>query len=356
MESLAILSPLDGDFLYKDDGYEKEGMLYIPVYVKAPDSYDLKVNGLSLNNIDGMLKADIPLTSYENKIILTEGAGKELQEITVYWAPDSYKTYRLSLDDNIWFLKDLTENADKYESVFDNKYMAIFKRLHDDFGTKVHFNLYYQDGDFNLSQMPVKYKDEWKANSDWLVFTFHALGNYPDKPYENTTYNEIYKHCEMVTDEIKRFAGAELLSPYTTVHWGAVNEEGCKALKDYGFKGLVGYFEFTDGKPVVSYYFDEKKTGHLNKRDIWRDNNFGLTFIKNDMVINCFDSEDVIPHLQKIVSDPHRSAFIELMIHEQYFHSHYSAYQPDYEEKIYNSVKFIAEKGYKPVFLKEVLK
>ena len=159
----------------------------------------------------------------------------------------------------------------------------------------------------------------------------------------------------MVTDEIKRFAGEEVLSDYTTIHWGAVNREGCKALKDFGFKGLVGYFEMVDGKPLVSYYFDEYYTKHINQRDIYRDTEFGLTFIKNDMVVNTFKREDIIPSLEKTLSNPHTSRFIELMIHEQYYHPHYIQYQPDYEQKIWDAVKLVAERGYKPAFLKEIL-
>lgn len=354
-KEIKIVSPWNGDFMYKEDGYEQDGILVVPVSVQAPHDAELKINGANVKAEDGCMKAAVALTSYENKIVLTDKEDRVLDEITLFWAKDTYKKYRFSLDDNIWWLRDLAENAGIYKSLFDNKFLAFFKKLHDTFGTKVHFNLYYQDGDFNLSMMPDKYKDEFIANSDWIALTFHALANDPDRPYEDTTYEKIYTHCKMVTDEIKRFAREEILSDYTTVHWGAVNREGCKALKDFGFKGLVGYFEMVDGKPLVSYYFDKEYVDHVNQRDIWRDTEFGLTFVKNDMVVNCFDKKDVLPHLEKVLSNPHTSAFIELMIHEQYYHSHYNAYQPDYEEKIWEAVKYVSDKGYTPAFLKEIL-
>jgi hypothetical protein len=77
--------------------------------------------------------------------------------------------------------------------------------------------------------------------------------------------------------------------------------------------------------------------------------------IKNDMVVNTFKREDIIPSLEKTLSNPHTSRFIELMIHEQYYHPHYIQYQPDYEQKIWDAVKLVAERGYKPAFLKEIL-
>ena len=357
-ESLYIASPLDGDFLNGDDGVEKEGKLTFPVHVKGTktDDAEYKVNDVQLEYVKGSYTAMVTIFGYHNIIQLTDKEGHVVQKITVFWAKDAYKKYRLSLDDNIWFLKDIAKNEQLYKSIFDNKYLGFFKRLHEAFGTKVHFNLYYEDGDFNLSQMPVKYKQEWQQNAHWIALTFHALGNDPDKPYLNTTYEKINEHCKLITNEIVRFAGQELLSPYTTVHWGEVTKEGCNALKDFGFKGLVGYFILPDGIPAVSYYLDPEKTAHLNGRDIWYDKETGLSFIKIDMVINTFKKEEVIPLLEGITNNPHESGFIELMIHEQYFYQDYPSYQPDYEQKVWDAVKFVSDKGYKPAFLKEVLK
>ncbi|MGI6561179.1 MAG: hypothetical protein ACOX3Q_01220 [Clostridia bacterium] len=355
-KNIKIIKPWNGDFMYKEDGYEKDNALFIPVTVQAPSGSELFLNGRPMKAENGVYEGEAVLTGYESKIVLTDKDNRVLDEIRLYWAKNTDMKYRFSLDDNIWWLRDLAKNASVYKSLFDNPFLAFFKKLHDAFGTKVHFNIYYQDeADFNLSMMPEKYKGEFIANSDWIALTFHALANDPDKPYENTTYEKIYTHCQMVTDEIKRFAGEEVLSDYTTIHWGAVNREGCKALKDFGFKGLVGYFEMVDGKPLVSYYFDEYYTKHINQRDIYRDTEFGLTFIKNDMVVNTFKREDIIPSLEKTLSNPHTSRFIELMIHEQYYHPHYIQYQPDYEQKIWDAVKLVAERGYKPAFLKEIL-
>ena len=52
------------------------------------------------------------------------------------------KTFCFTVDDNIRFLKDLTEQ--KYTSIFDHPYLAMYKRLHDAFGLKVQLNLFYQ--------------------------------------------------------------------------------------------------------------------------------------------------------------------------------------------------------------------
>ena len=46
----------------------------------------------------------------------------------------------------------------------------------------------------------------------------------------------------MVKEQIRRFAGDELMGPVTTLHWGEATVEGCRALRDSGYTALAGYF------------------------------------------------------------------------------------------------------------------
>ena len=48
--------------------------------------------------------------------------------------------YRLSADDNIVFLQDIAENRPR--SLFDNAYLALFRRAHEECGAKVVLNLF----------------------------------------------------------------------------------------------------------------------------------------------------------------------------------------------------------------------
>jgi hypothetical protein len=58
-----------------------------------------------------------------------------------------------------------------------------------------------------------------------------------------------------------------------------------------------------------------------------------------------------VPLLDKVKQDPIASAFLDLMIHEQYFHKIYKDYQPDYKEKVMLAMKWATDNGYKPSFL-----
>ncbi|MDD5603402.1 MAG: hypothetical protein PHG48_04865 [Eubacteriales bacterium] len=380
MKKAYIITPKEGDYINRYDGKEEGGLLEIPVEISIPGEGIYKVNGVQAKEQlrtepagaeDRMSvrreepeddekrrrrTAYVKLKRGENLLTMTNEDGRLVQQIKIYRNDAFVGKYRFSVDDNIWFLKDISQNKDRYKSVFDNPYLALYKELHDLYGTKVHFNIYYMTEGFTLKEMTGKFRDEWEENSDWIAMTFHACSDKPDMIYKNISYEEMKEHYEIVTEQIRNFAGESLLSPFTTIHWGEVTKEGCLALRDAGIKGLAGYFCFDgSGRPVVSYYLDKEQIAHLNSRDIWKDNGAGLIFIKNDIVINMHSLNEIKPLLDKVKKDPHRSGFIEMMIHEQYYYRDYCNYQPDYREKVAAAVEWAAGNGYKPALLKEVL-
>jgi hypothetical protein len=350
---ISFVSPIDGDMLNEYDGTVADGCLLTQVKVLAPSVKKIKINGVTANYEDGMYVANIRLKDYKNTIEVKDVASGEKQSILVFWLKNYTNKYRLSLDDNIWFLKDISKNADKYKSIFENPYLGLLKQVHDTYGTKIHLNIFYQTDGFNLSQMTDQYKNEWKENAGWLRLSFHALQEFPDKPYIHAGYNEVKRDCEMVLAQIRRFAGEEVMGPVTTIHWGEANVDGCRALKDLGYKALVGYFR-VDPDPV-SYYLDLEKVQHVNNRFIWRDNHKGLIFSKIAIVLDKTQLEQIVPNLDNLKSNLHKPAFIDLLIHEQYFHPTYKDYQPDYSKKILTAVKWAADNGYQPAFLSECI-
>ena len=352
--NISFITPVDGDMLSRYDGTMTGENLRIKVKISAPAGIRLKINGSEAKKEGDTYCAEIQLKEYKNLIEATDPKSGEKQSITVFWLKNVTGKYRLSLDDNIWFLKDISINSSKYKSVFENPYLGFLKDVHDQFGTKIHLNLYYQTDGFNLSHMTTKYRNEWRESSEWLRLSFHALQNDPDRPYINAGYDEVSKDCELVKEQIRRFAGEELMGPVTTLHWGEARLEGCRALRDHGYTALAGYFS-AEGPDTVSYYLNEAQRLHVNKRFIWRDNKEGIIFSKMAMVINLFETGQVVPCLNSLRSDSHKPAYVDLMIHEQYFYSFYKDYQPDYGEKVITSVRWAAENGYQPAFLSECI-
>ena len=350
-DGINFIFPIDGDMLHELDGATVNNGLVVPVKITAPPDSKISVNGVRAKFVDGLFRADVPLKGYRNIIEVFDHSSNQRQTIEVYRLKNFVNKYRLSLDDNIWFLRDIAQNASVYSSIFDNPYLSFLKQVHDSYGTKIHLNIYYETDGFNLSQMTDKFRNEWKENADWLRLSFHAKANEPDKPYINAGYEKVKHDCDLVMDQVRRFAGEESTGPETTLHWGEATVEGCRALRDSGFTCLPCDFNVDNNLAPCSYYLDVEKRRHINKRLIWRDNKEGLIFVRCAIIIDTQKLQDIVPFLDNVRKDPLMSAYIDLLIHEQYFYPFYSAYQPDYKEKVLTAVKWAVDKGYEPAFL-----
>lgn len=349
---IKFISPIDGDMLNERDGVFSDGRLVINVSLSAEPGHDISVNGKPAVFKDGVYTAVASLDSYSNTITAVDNTTGKSEKIVVYRLDNITGKYRLSLDDNIWFLEDIARNANNYKSIFENPYLGFYKKIHEEFGTKLHINIYYQTADgFDISQMPVKYKEEWKNNSDWIRLSFHAFADLPDMPYKDAGYDKMKHDCSMVLEQIARFAGEEVMGPVTTLHWGEATVEGSRALRDLGYKCQVGDFNVDNDLPPVSYYLDVEKRRNIYRRFIWKDNKEDIIFFRSAIITDCHKLENIPGFLDKIWADPHQSAYMDLLIHEQYFYPHYAAYQPDYRDKVHTAVRWAAEKGYKPAFL-----
>ena len=253
--------------------------------------------------------------------------------------------YHFFIEDNIWFLRDL--NRDRPKSVFSHPYLAMLKRLHEKFGLKIQLDIFIETEDFKLSEMTDEYKNEWKENSDWIRFGFHSRTEFPGDPYLNASYDEVYHDCVETHREIERFAGKECISYDTSIHFGTISKEGMRALRDCGIRGIIDLFAF-EGQENLAFgvRFDDKKEAYKY------DEETGLNFFYNDMIINLYKLDEIDGFMEKIPLKP----LSVVMIHEQYFYDFYSAYQPDYEEKLEKVFKTFQNRGYSSVFLNEVVK
>ena len=359
-EKTRFVFPIDGDCLNEFDGEKKDGKIFVEV--KLQSDKDLEINGIKAGKKGGYLTAKIGLSEGKNTII-AKGEGVE-KSIDVYCFEKAVGGYRLSSDDNIIFLWDINKHKDEYKSIFDNPYLAVYKKAHDLYGACVHLNIYYEMPEhpdftekrdfFDLSMMTDKFKSEWKANSSWLKLNFHAKADKPDKPYIDTDYSRIYNDCKKVQEEIVRFAGEDTLSKETTVHWGACTEEGVKAVRDLGIKSLAGYFKIEGSKTVVSDYFPKYLVDYLSERDFWYDREHDMMYAKIDRVLNLHEAEESVELLEVGYARKNVSGFIELMMHEEYFYPDYASYEPDFENRVLFSCKWAKEHGYVGRFLDDI--
>lgn len=263
------------------------------------------------------------------------------------------KSYRFSIDDNIWVFRDIARQ--RPASLFDNDYLATLYRLHRKHGTRFQLNVYYETEGFNLTQMPDCYREEWAANAGWLRLSFHAKADQPGHPYAGAGYDQVKAECEAVHEQIRRFAGEQSLSYFTTIHFVAATREGCRALQDCGIKGLIALCSDGQGGVRLSYYLDEPAARLLEQNGLAQDQDNGLIFIRNDMVINTVPEEDIRPRLEQLKASDKRDSFVEVMIHEQYFYPDYPYHLPDFAVRMETAILWLRENGYRSVYLEEIV-
>lgn len=300
-------------------------------------------------------------------------------------------------DDVIWLFRDLTR--EKPKSIFDHFYLKTFKEAHEKYGMKVQMNVFYRTDyfygmdDFNLSEMTDAYKEEFRANVDWLKFGFHARQEFPDYPFVNISYDDMIKDFENVKCEVVRFAGEESFSSAVCSHWRPISKAGCRALADRGIKminctgGDVKEFEDPDvslpyghdlrllhnrqpetkvfirpglnkaiSSSVCSYnHLTAKQLDetNCNFKSIY-DEEIGVYFkqlLTHGVVVNLSKLEDMEEEYKKMLS----CDFATFGGHEQYFYPDYFAYQKDHGEKLLKACEIMNKNGYEFVFAQDLI-
>lgn len=348
---MKFLFPIDGDVLFSvADGEVIENKLLTEVTLSAETGKNILINGVKAIEDHGLYSAKIMLDSYLNTVIAIDEESSEQICMVIYWFKDGYRTYRMAVDDVIRPFENIWRHQDTYTSIFDDPFLAMYRDLHDKYGVPVHMHIYYEndDGTFNLSMFPDKYKDEFQQNGNWLKFTFHSYKDKPNSPYKFATYEQVYNDGLLIQNEILRFAGPGVFSHVTSEHFADSNREATRAFRDLGFAVLDGYFTFNKrGEPSVSYYLDREQIVHTASRDFWVDHSENIIFVKDDIVINEVPLNEIDAFMDRISSERNH-CFHYLLMHEQYFYEEFYLYEPDYRERIFAAVDWCHRNGYRP--------
>jgi hypothetical protein len=316
------------------------------------------------------------------------GGGMEIKKMK--------KVTTFVIDDVIWLFRDLTRQ--RPVSMFDNPFLACLKRAHDKFGLKIQLNIffrtdpYYGNDEFSLSEMTDAYKSEWAAASDWLKFGFHSKQEFPDYPYINADYDQVYDDFMHIRNEVYRFATPDNWSIAVLNHWRPMSKDGCRALYDCGVRlisATIGDRFDYDGDPLSLPYGHANRLLHNRKpetkifirdtkdKTIARsltgynhitqeeldathrtvkyvpDKETGLVFknFTTGLVHNLSTLDEIEDEMKSHVG----YEFVGWGTHEQYFHKDYLAYQPDYEEKLMIATKVLYDNGYEFIFMQDLI-
>ena len=250
------------------------------------------------------------------------------------------KKFCFTVDDNIRFLQELTQGD--YDSLFSHPYTALLKRLHEKYGVKIQLNLFYENDSFTLAQTTDKFRQEWQANADWLKLSFHSrLEN--SRPYEYSDYDEVYKDCCAVHEQILRFAGESTLAKTTTIHCCQTTKEETRALSDCGVWGLLGLYGEKD------YSCTEEQAQKARVGEIVYGDN--MAFARIDVILNKFEPQENLEKLERIKD----RKYVKIMIHEQYFYPDYPCYQPHFAKKLEQAFSFLQTNGFVSCFFEEII-
>lgn len=267
-------------------------------------------------------------------------------------------TYHFSVDDNIIFLEDLAKGS--YGSLFEQPYLAFWKEMHEKYAVRVQLNIHgkRQTG-FSLDQLPETHKPEWTENSDWLRLTFHQMEDPKSSfSYDDSNYEKAKKDYLEVTEEIVRFAGRELLSPFTTIHHAAGTKDVCRAWRDCGVKGLIaGTWLRPDGQLHRGYYLSDAQVAELGKRGILKDEEIGLHFISHDVPLHRRDSSpgEVVERVQSILASPDHWRHVKVVHEEWALVPSNPAFVPDAKERTEAVLSFLKSSDIRPVFFEAIL-
>lgn len=349
--SVRIDEPFHGAVLNRRHGQVVDGGLRIRVEGRAPAGKVL-VNGQPAVCQGDRFHADVVLRERDTAIVARCPQTGQQHEVRVRWDRHSFPRYRFSIDDNSFFLRDIAQK--KYPSLFDCFYLNGLRELHRKYGTKFVLNIYWTTGDdFSLPQFPDRYKGQWRDNANWLRLAFHAWADKPDRPYQDAPPEKLLADLDRVSAEIRRFAGDEVYTPPTVIHWGMVRPEALKPLATRGIRVLSGYFEKRSGRWDINYRLNDEISAWLSRHDAWVDYTSGITFSKIDIVCNSVPVEKIPAVLGAAGSDPNQAEIMDLFTHEQYFWPFYVRYIPDHFQRLDTALRWVTERGYKPVFFHE---
>jgi hypothetical protein len=357
-----IAEPFHGAVVNHRHGQQNADSLTIRVSGAARAGGRVAVNGVPCRREGNRFEADVALGEPETDLIaVTEVEGRRHEDrVRVVWDRYSEPRYRFAIDDNSFFLRDIARK--NYKSLFDCFYLQMLRDLNRKYGTKFVLNIYYTaaddakfptGADFRLPQFPARYKSEWRDNAHWLKLAFHAHSNKPDRPYQDTPPEKLVADMKLVDAEIRRFAGEETYTVTTCIHWGMIRPSTFKPLYAYGVRALSSDFWFRDGKWDVNCELPDDVSAYIASHDAWKDFDSGLVFSMVDIVCNSVKANQIAGTLEPIGKNPRRAEIMDLFTHEQYFWPFYMNYLPDHVQRIENAIRWVTERGYKPVFFHE---
>lgn len=247
--------------------------------------------------------------------------------------------FSLSFDDTILLFEDIKEN--NYDSIFQNTTLKWYKELHDKYGVVISCYCYYENNNFNLSQFPDKYKDEFKNNSDWLRFGFHTINGETD--YQT---GDIVGDYVKTVQELERIVGEDSIDNVIRLQRFQGSYEGIKKLTQLPDQPIVGLLTADDNRK--SYYLNSVDNFFIYNHDEIYDTDTELFFFSTDFRIEYVDNINF--KLKELDNDCWNNQTADLVVF-----SHEWALSMENKNKIEKVCKYAHDKKYRFSFFEDIV-
>ncbi len=387
---LEITSHRQGALLNHHHGKETGSGLTVRIEGWSDSMYPVTVNGVPAIRNGRGFSAEITLTEKLNTVTAASHTnyGDFSQSVVLLWDKKSFKRFNFFIDDNVFFMTDIARERPR--RAFDHFYLAGLKKIHEKYGTRFTLNCFYRNchNPFEIKDFPDIYKSEFIDNSDWLRLSFHAFGEFPDRPYQDASYEQLARDYDLVKAEIIRFAGEQSFIPPMNIHWAMARPAGIRALVDRGVRVLAGAYSHyapvgpsaadraagskaghlaevqksasdsgnTD-LPVcdIGYFRNMDEAAYLSNHNQYYDPDFGVIFARSGNCCNLCPKEVLKSRYEIMFRDAATSGneVFGALSHEQYTFPYYGNYLPDHFERMDYASQLLTEYGCKPVYFAE---
>ena len=385
-----------GAVLNHNHGTETEKALTVTIQGVSSSGYPVYVNGVKADMDGQRFEAEVDLTEKINQVkaVTTTPYGTYSQELTLVWDKKSFKRCNCYIDDHSFLFTDLAKERPK--SAFDHFYLKGLKNINDKYGLKVTLNIFYHNDhhDFELKDMPDIWKSEFQDNSNWLKFSFHSYGEFPDRPYLEATAEEFGRDWDLIQGEINRFAGEECYIPPVVIHWANIHpvvaeemiKRGTKCYSTNMRARVMGGPSLADRQKggnmtavqarsasgadkacntdaLNMHYGFADESNYIKKHGVYFDPGLKIFFFGacgklGGCCCNLVPLADVPARVQSMLEGSAKvgTEVLNFASHEQYTFPYYPNYLPDHMQRIEEAARCMIEVGgCKPVFFNEGL-
>ena len=219
----------------------------------------------------------------------------------------------MSLDDQLKCLKDLTDNKDKYSSLFESPYFAPIKTLHDEYGCKFTLMLFNTDKtlNFSLSDVTDKFRNEFGENSQWLKFAYHG----PDTttyPAKTMSVDDFVSSIEEVYEQINRFASSSCIDKVPRISFFNCTKEQVKAAK---VNGLIMGLLTADDARASNVGLNTEELNIMKNFDTYTDYENNISYFRTEERLDGASTEQVLDRLNKKYDNQENSNIFIIFAH-----------------------------------------